>query len=101
MNRDAMERHPLDLVSLLGGLLFMGLGTAFLFDALNVWSADVTWVPPIVLIVLGLAGVLSTVGRQRPLEPAAEIATDLADPVVDDVPVGASATDDEGSSIAP
>jgi hypothetical protein len=84
-------------VSLLGGLLFMGLGTAFLFDALNVWSADVTWVPPIVLIVLGLAGVLSTVGRQRPLEPAAEVATDLADPVVEDVPVAGSATDDEGS----
>jgi hypothetical protein len=72
MNRRAMERHPLDLVSLLGGLLFMGLGTAFLFDALDVWSADVTWVPPIVLIVLGLAGVLSTVGRQRPLEPATD-----------------------------
>jgi hypothetical protein len=60
-----MKRHPLDLFSLLGGLLFMGLGTTFLLDALNKWSADITWVPPIVLIVLGLAGVLSTVDRQR------------------------------------
>ena len=60
-----MKRHPLDLFSLLGGLLFMGLGTTFLLDALNKWSADITWVPPIVLIVLGLAGVLSAVDRQR------------------------------------
>jgi hypothetical protein len=61
-----MKRHSLDLVSLLGGALFLGLGTAFLLDALNIWSADITWVPPIVLIVLGLAGVLSTVARRMP-----------------------------------
>lgn len=59
-----MKRHPLDLFSLLGGLLFMGLGLAFLLDALNTWSTDITWVPPVVLIVLGLAGVLSTFGRR-------------------------------------
>jgi hypothetical protein len=61
-----MKRHALDLVSLLGGLLFVGLGVAFLLDSLNVWSADITWVPPIVLIVLGLAGVLSTFARRTP-----------------------------------
>jgi hypothetical protein len=33
---------------------------------LNIWSADITWVPPIVLIVLGLAGVLSTFARRAP-----------------------------------
>jgi hypothetical protein len=62
-----MKRHPLDVVSLLAGLLFTGLGIAFLLDALNAWSADITWVPPIVLIVFGLAGVLSTIGRHRGL----------------------------------
>ncbi len=61
-----MKPHPLDVVSLLGGLLFVGLGGAFLLDATNVWSADITWVPPIVLIVLGLAGVLSTFARRSP-----------------------------------
>jgi hypothetical protein len=66
-----MKRHPLDIVSLVGGLLFMGLGFAFLLDALDKWSADVTWVPPIVLIALGLAGVLSTVGRRGPGDVAA------------------------------
>jgi hypothetical protein len=59
-----MTRHRLDIVSLVGGLLFVGLGVAFLLDALDAWSADITWVPPIVLIVLGVAGVLSTVGRR-------------------------------------
>ena len=93
MNRHAMERHPLDLVSLLGGLLFMGLGAAFLFDALNWWSADVTWVPPIVLIVLGLAGVLSTVGRPRPVETVA----DTPDVDIDVVPV-TPAGDDEAAT---
>jgi flagellar biosynthesis protein FliQ len=61
-----MKRHALDLISLLGGLLFVGLGVAFLLDSLNIWSADITWVPPIVLIVLGLAGVLSTFARRAP-----------------------------------
>ena len=60
-----MKRHDLDLVSLFGGVLFMGLGATFLLDALGKWSADLTWVPPIVLIVFGLAGVLSTIGRNR------------------------------------
>jgi hypothetical protein len=60
-----MNRHRLDVVSLLAGLLFLGLGTAFLLDALDAWSADVTWTPPIVLIVLGTAGVLAALGRSR------------------------------------
>jgi hypothetical protein len=59
-----MTRHPLDVVSLVAGVLFAGLGVAFLLDALDAWSADITWVPSIVLIGLGLAGVLSTVARQ-------------------------------------
>ncbi|MDQ1520632.1 MAG: hypothetical protein QOI55_1705 [Actinomycetota bacterium] len=71
-----MNRHPLDIVSLLGGLLFVGLGGAFLLDALNTWSADLTWVPPIVLIVLGLAGVLSTVNRRIAVDRDAAIEGD-------------------------
>jgi hypothetical protein len=61
-----MKRHRLDLLSLVAGLLFAGLGTAFLLDALDQWSADLTWVPPIVLIVLGLGGVASTIDRHAP-----------------------------------
>jgi hypothetical protein len=59
-----MKRHPLDVLALVAGMLFAGLGAVFLLDALNVFSADVSWIPPIVLIVLGFAGVLSTIGRR-------------------------------------
>jgi hypothetical protein len=75
-----MKRHPLDLFSLLGGLLFMGLGLAFLLDALNKWSTDITWVPPVVLIVLGLAGVLSTFGRRQAAATAVAAPGDAQDP---------------------
>jgi hypothetical protein len=60
-----MERHDTDVVSLIGGVLFMGLGLAFVLDALNGWSSNIAWVPPIVLIVLGVVGVVSTMSRQR------------------------------------
>lgn len=61
-----MKRHALDAYSLLTGLLFMGLGTWFLLDRLTGIDADVTWVPPIVLLALGAAGLVSSVaGRSR------------------------------------
>ncbi len=71
-----MKRHEIDLLALLSGLLFASVGVAFLLDATNVWSADIRWVPPIVLIVLGIGGVLSTVGRRAPIEPAAPAAVE-------------------------
>ncbi len=58
-----MKRHPIDLVAFVLGLLFMALAVGFLLDALDVWHADIGWVPPIVLVALGLAGVLSTATR--------------------------------------
>jgi hypothetical protein len=70
-----MNRHELDWLSLLGGLLFLGLGALFLLDALGHWAASLAWVPPIVLIVFGAAGVLSTLARHRRLEPAPTTAT--------------------------
>ena len=75
-----MKRHPLDIVSLLGGALFAALGIAFLLDAIDAWSADITWVPSIVLIVLGLAGVLSTVVHRYPAPAPSEPAAATPDP---------------------
>ncbi|MCZ7536682.1 MAG: hypothetical protein M5T61_12815 [Acidimicrobiia bacterium] len=60
-----MNRHPLDAYSLISGLLFMGLGTWFLLDRLSSVSADITWVPPIVLLALGAAGLISSVATHR------------------------------------
>ena len=58
-----MTRHRLDVFSLCAGVLFMALAIGFLLDGLDVWNAHASWVVPVLLIVFGLAGVLTTVGR--------------------------------------
>lgn len=60
-----MKPHRIDAFSLVAGLLFTALGVGFLLDELDVWTADVTWVPAVVLIVLGLGGVLAGILRAR------------------------------------
>ena len=65
-----MTRHRLDVFSLCAGMLFMALAIGFLLDGLDVWNADASWIVPVLLIVFGLAGVLTTVGRHtRPHSP--------------------------------
>ncbi len=53
-----MPRHDLDAVSLVAGLAFIGAAIVFLLD----WHADVSgrWAWPVLLIVLGVAGLLAT-----------------------------------------
>jgi hypothetical protein len=52
-----MKRHELDVISLVSGLLFTGLGAVFALHALDVFSIDVRAVPAVVLIVLGIGGI--------------------------------------------
>ena len=59
-----MNRHELEPLPLIVGILFLGLASGFLLDELDVWSADVTWIGPVTLIVAGLAGVLSALLRR-------------------------------------
>jgi hypothetical protein len=59
-----MQRHRVDVFAFGAGLLFLLLAAGFLLDALDVWDADVAWLPPALLIVFGLAGVLATVTRR-------------------------------------
>jgi hypothetical protein len=58
-----LARHRTDYFALFAGLLFAALGVGFILDGLEAWDADVTWVPPIVLVALGAGGVLATVTR--------------------------------------
>jgi hypothetical protein len=58
-----MTRHRVDVFALVAGALFTALAVGFLLDGLDAWDVDTGWVPPLVLIVLGVAGVLSTVTR--------------------------------------
>jgi hypothetical protein len=52
-----MKRHDIDVISLVSGLLFAGLGAVFALHALDVFSIDVRVVAPVVLIVLGIGGI--------------------------------------------
>jgi hypothetical protein len=61
-----MERHELDPIALLAGVVFTGLGLLFLagrFDALGV--GGFRWLWPSLLVLLGLATLLGTLGRGR------------------------------------
>ena len=62
-----MKAHRLDVFALCSGVLFLGLAVGFALDGLDVWDAEPAWIAPLLLIVLGLAGALSTLTR-----PAAE-----------------------------
>jgi hypothetical protein len=52
-----MKPHRTDLISLIAGLLFATLGVMFALDRLGTVTIDVTWIPAIVLVGLGLAGI--------------------------------------------
>lgn len=55
-----MERHERDAVSLMAGLLMVLLAGAFLVDDLTGLDLDGRWTAPLVLIVVGAAGLAST-----------------------------------------
>ena len=54
-----MKPHATDLISLIAGVLFTTLGVMFALDRLGAVTFDVTWIPAIVLVGLGLAGIAS------------------------------------------
>lgn len=61
-----MKRHPLDLVSLVLGLVFLGAGMPFLVGEINVLELDAGWLRPLglgVVAVLALAALRP--GRER------------------------------------
>ena len=61
------ERHPLDLFSLLAGIVFLGIGLALMLTESTLDSdADLGWVVAVLLIGLGLAGALGSLVRRRP-----------------------------------
>lgn len=51
-----MRRHEFDLTSLVAGLVFVGIATAYLIGAYTSVRIDAGWVLPLGLVGLGLAG---------------------------------------------
>jgi hypothetical protein len=60
-----MERHRTDLLSFVAGMLFVALAVVGLSDRLELSAADIRWVAPGILVLLGVLLVLP-IGRGRP-----------------------------------
>jgi hypothetical protein len=60
-----MKRHPLDVVSLVSALIFLGIFAIWLgWDRGDLSIADIGWLTPTLLIVSGVAGVAASLRRR-------------------------------------
>lgn len=60
-----MKRHPLDVVSLVAALIFLGIFAIWLgWDRGDLSLDDIGWITPTLLIVAGLAGVAASLRRR-------------------------------------
>ena len=75
-----MRKHPLDLISLIAGLLFTGLAVAYIVGAYTDVRLDPRLVLPLVLVGLGLAGLAASLLAQHRSDKAVAEAADV-DPV--------------------
>jgi hypothetical protein len=76
-----VKRHEIDVISLVSGLLFAGLGAVFALHALDVFSIDVRAVPAVVLIGLGIGGIaaaLTSSARTASTAPVGPVETPTA-----------------------
>ena len=53
-----MADRRIDQTSVVFGVFFILVGVAYLFDRLDVWTVRARYLPPIVLIALGVAVLL-------------------------------------------
>ncbi|MFW5420398.1 hypothetical protein J0910_27670 [Nocardiopsis sp. CNT-189] len=63
-----MSRRRTDWGSLVAGLLFIGLGAAFVVRGTGDWGFDLVWVLPVLAIGLGLAGIARALVKSRDRE---------------------------------
>ena len=74
-----MKRHDIDVISLMGGLLFSALAVVFALHALGAFDVDLRAAPAVALIVAGLGGIAASLASstraaeryrdERPPEP--------------------------------
>ena len=60
-----MERHRFDIVSFIFGLIFGGLGLTFLITEVGTLSVGRAWFWPALIVVAGIALLVSSVVRVR------------------------------------
>ena len=61
-----MRRHNFDAISFVTGVLFIALGALFALDRLGKINLNIAWIPAIVLLGGGVAGVLSSLLPRSP-----------------------------------
>lgn len=74
-----MQRHPIDLLSLIGGLIVVAVAIAVLAGAPLTFSAELRWLLPALLVVIGVV-LVATAGR-RGASTARHEATGTSDAV--------------------
>ena len=76
-----MQRHSLDALSLVFGLLFTAVAAVGLTDQLTLTVIDVRWIGPVLLVAIGVALVV-TAGRNRngKHDPASAVAAATVHP---------------------
>ncbi len=67
-----MRRHPLDLFSLLSGLLVLGFALAYLIGGYTDVRLDARLAFPLMLVGLGVAGLAGALAAQRRSDRALE-----------------------------
>ncbi len=74
-----MSRHGSDVVSLVAGLIFLGIAGRWALGGTDLLPGNGSWLIPVILIAAGVAGLLSARRRQRDTDEAADSATDWTD----------------------
>src|SRR5262245_50784701 len=64
-----MERHDFDPIAMIAGVVFTGLGLVFLAGRIDA-VGGFRWLWPSLLVFLGLATLLATLGRGRSAAPS-------------------------------
>lgn len=85
-----MDRHPIDLVSLIGGLIVVAVAGAVLAGAPLLISADLRWVLPALLVLIGVV-LVATAGRRRSTPAGTEQVPDV--PALPDAQPASDASD--------
>ncbi len=86
-----MRRHPIDVFSLIAGLLFASLSISYIVSAYTTWRLDARLIVPLLLVGLGIGGLAAALVAQRRADkryalahaPALEQEEETADTLLD------------------
>lgn len=66
-----MRRHEMDVFSLVAGLVFLAVAAGHLLDEAVGFDFDGRWVLPVAMVAIGVGGLASLAGKDRPARATA------------------------------